>query len=137
MTGFTQEQIDIEALFHATWDSLSPAIPVVHDNESYDPTSSDVTEWVRLVIRPGDAEKKTIATVNSKYRYKGVVFLQVFTRDGVGTGRANEIADIFSAIFRDRIYSNIHFSVPAVTRVGNSNGWFQTNLDCGYYREDI
>lgn len=136
MTGFTQEQLDIETLFHDTWDLLTPAIPVAHDNESYDPVSSDVTEWVRLVVRNGDAEKKNISSANNKYRYKGVIFLQIFTKEGTGSGRANEIADIAAPIFRDKIYSNIHFSVPAVTKVGNSNGWYQVNLNCGFYRED-
>lgn len=134
MTGYVAEQIDIEAAFHSVWDTLDPAIAVAHENESFDPTN--LTEFVRLSIRNADGRQMTIGGGSSKYRYRGVLMIQIFVLEGIGAGRANQIVDIISPIFRSNIISNIHFDVPAVTRMGNVRGWYQINLDTGFYRED-
>lgn len=130
--SFLTEQIDIESYFKSKWSHTS----IAYDNVEFDP--KDETEWVRFVIRNGNARQTSMAHDNPSYRYYGVIYVQIFTRSDIGVGRALKLADYVTVLFRSASVNGIQFKVPSITRVGNmEDSWFQVNVDCPYYREEF
>ncbi len=129
--NFLEEQIEIESYFKDNWSYT----PIAYDNVEFVP--NDFTEWVRFVVRNGNARQTSIAGDNPGFRYYGVIYVQIFTRADTGTGRALELADYVTVLFRSASVNGIQFKTPSITRVGNmEDAWFQINVDCPYYRED-
>lgn len=129
--SFLAEQIAIESYFKDNWTYT----PIAYENVNLNSNSLD--EWVRLTIRPANPQVAGISGSQLMYRYKGVLFIQIFVREGIGSGRAIQFADYVSGLFRSKYVDGIHFGVPAVTRVGSRDSFFQVNVDVGFYREEF
>jgi hypothetical protein len=130
--SFKAEQTDIEQFFRSGW----PYTVIAFDNVEFNPAAYN--EWVRFVIRNGNARQSSIAGNNPGFRYYGVIYVQIFTRASIGTGRALELADFVTGLFRSANVNGIQFKTPSITRVGNmEDSWFQINVDCPYYREEF
>ena len=130
--SFLNEQLDIETYFKEAWKYTA----VAYDRVEFNPTIYD--EWDRFVIRNGNARQSSIAGDNPGFRYYGVIYVQIFTRASIGTGRALQLADYVTALFRSASVNGIQFKTPSITRVGNmEDSWFQVNVDCPYYREEF
>lgn len=130
--GFQQAQATIEQMLADAWQDLTP---IAHENDGFDPRN--VAEWIRITVKESDGKQASCGSVNRLFRYPGVVFIQIFTEAGKGSGRALELADLITPIFRSVIQDNIHFGVPVATRVGPSESWYQVNVDCNFYREEF
>lgn len=127
--GFFEQQSAIEQEFKDNW----PHTPIANDNVQFDPQGME--EWVRLTDL--NAYGKQASLGNSPlYRYGGMVVVQVFTELNTGSARAKQLVDLVTPIFRSKRISGIQFYVPAVTRIGPRDGWYQVNVDCPYYRDE-
>lgn len=73
---------------------------------------------------------------NSKYRYYGVLFVQIFTKPDTGEGLAASAADQVVQLIRDKNIEGVQFYVPTVSGIGVDKGWYQTNVLTEFYRED-
>lgn len=129
--GFQAAQALIETLFATNW----TATPITYDGVSFDPRALE--EWVRIAVREGAGNQASCGSSNVLFRYNGVVFVQIFTKNGLGSGRAKELADLVTPIFRSKVVSGIHYRVPVVTVVGASDAWYQVNVSCEFYREEF
>lgn len=129
--GYQAAQAAIETLFSTNW----PHTQIAYDGKTFDPRS--LSEWVRIAVREADGNQASCGSQNILFRYTGTVFVQVFTVNGKGSGRALELADLVTPIFRSLIVDGIHYKVPVVTRVGSADAWYQVNVSCEYYREEI
>lgn len=129
--GFQAAQSAIETLFNTSWTHTL----IARDGVDFDPRS--LNEWVRFSVREAAANQASIGTQNQLYRYYGVLFVQIFTKNGLGSGRAKELADLVTPIFRSKIVNGIHYRVPVVTTVGPSDAWYQVNVSCEFYREEF
>lgn len=125
-----QEQIDIESYFAPLWTYTTV------EKENVLLNKSNLTEWVRLRVLPASARIASLGA-NALYRYRGIVTVQIYIRDGIGVGRANVLADLVDPLFRSVVLGNIHFGVPEATKMGNRDGWYGLNVDCPYYREEF
>lgn len=129
--GFQSTQALIETLFSSNWS---------HTNISYDGVPFDprlLEEWVRIAVREGSGNQASIGSTNPMFRYNGVIFVQVFTKNSIGSGRALELADLVTPIFRSKFLNGIHYGVPVVARIGPSDAWYQVNVSCEFYREEF
>jgi hypothetical protein len=91
--------------------------------------------WVRPTIQPVDSNRLNLG-LNPKYRFRNILFVQIFTPANIGTAQANLIADELSTLFRDKVYSGIRFFVPQLKPVGTVSGWYQCTFSIEFYRED-
>lgn len=127
--GFFDQQSTIEQAFLTAWTYT----PVAKDNVSFEPQT--LSEYVRLTDLNAYGRRASLGN-NPLYRYGGMVVVQIFTKLNTGSARAKVLADLVTPIFRDRRIGDVQFFVPAVTRVGPRDGWYQVNVDCPYYRDE-
>lgn len=95
----------------------------------------DVSEWVRISIQNASAKQVSLGS-NPMFRYVGILFIQVFIKPDIGSGRALQIADEFTNLFRAKRINGILFLVPEIQRIGISGDWYQTNVSVQFSREE-
>ena len=123
--SYAATKSSIETYFQDNWDQT----PVMFDNGE----SNESGDWVRLVIRNGDAFQASLGD-DPTYRHIGVAIVQIFTATDVGSGRALELADLVYTLFRNKYLDGITFKVPQVKEVPNQSEWFQVNVSTEFYR---
>lgn len=129
--SYLQEKLDIETYFSANW----AYTPVVFENGE----SQEDNDWVRLVINNGRAYQASMGD-NPAFRHYGVVYVMIFTKTNVGSGRALELVDYADALFRNLVLTNLRFKVPQIRRIANNERvnlrpeWLQVNVSTEFYR---
>ena len=120
----------IESRFHNLW-STSDAV-VTYGNLDFQPPNRP---WVRVTVQHG--ETKRAAVWPEFYRTPGVIYTQIFVPANIGARKALELADTASGIWRGQQFSSIHCLAPSVNDVGISNGWYQVNVVCPFYHDEL
>ncbi len=82
------------------------------------------TPWCRVTIRDGDSG---FATAGSTLR-PGVLFVQVFTADGIGDAPARQLASSLAAHLEGWTSGALRLEAATLTNVGPDNGWYQVNV---------
>lgn len=139
MTTFTEAANTIRSHFRAEFHTLEPDVPISFDNVSGLYTAldeivqqstddnGDPAPWVRLNIRPGNAEMVSFGP--RTYRQPGVVMTQVFIPAGTGDERANHIAEAIAGSLRGETVSGVRFGATSAPQfVGPDRNWWQTNV---------
>jgi hypothetical protein len=106
---------------------------VVFENQSQ---GNKVSEWVRVNILNPDSRQISLGN-NPYFRYLGLLIFQIFIKPNVGSGRAMEIADQITALFRGKTISGMTFKPPVINPVGESGGWYQVNVSVNFSREEV
>ncbi|KQN09965.1 hypothetical protein ASE85_03275 [Sphingobium sp. Leaf26] len=115
---------DIHALRGRFLDEWSDLTPVAHD--AAPALSEQADPWVRFSIRPDVSERRAFG---HSYRQYGHVWLQIFVPRAGGDADAYELANAFSAIFRDWSNDHIECETPRTTTIGDDGKkWFQVNV---------
>lgn len=108
---------------------------VAYDNAAFTPPRD--TLWARATILPGSRERAN-AGVPVRYRLPGVLVLQIFDRAELGDGRAIEEVDRLGAVFESVTAGGVVYMTPYLVRVGVDNdGWYQINLNCPWYSDEV
>lgn len=128
--GYATERQTIETRFNTQWASASP---IAWDNVSYTPTTG--TSWVRFSILSGAAFQASLETT-PKYRHTGIIDIGIFTPEDGGTQTARTLADTAAAVFRGWSSGGIVCRAPYITRIGQSDGWYQLNVTVPFYRDE-
>ena len=112
----------------ATELASSPAIPVVFHNMPYD--SSAVTTFVQCLTTFGESNYLTLGNASGTNRINGIVILNIFTPQGVGSGSNYAIGKRLRDLYNRITVSNVIFDSPIGPEVVSSNpeGKFQTQL---------
>lgn len=82
------------------------------------------TPWCRVTIRDGDSG---FATTSSVLR-PGVLFVQVFTDDGIGDAPARQLATSLAAHIEGYVSGALRLEAASLTNVGPDGNWFQVNV---------
>lgn len=135
--SFNDTQTAIEARFKDSWNDLAP---VRWENLEFN--TLEYEEYVALSSVEADGQQITTGSVNYIVRYAGQIVLQIFRKEGTGTGRTGELADAFGDIFRRAQFEFgdsglISCQIPNKLPVGPSDGWYQTNIRVPYYRDIV
>lgn len=85
---------------------------------------ADKTPWCRVTIRDGDSG---FATTASTLR-PGVLFVQVFTADGIGDALARQLASSLAAHLEGWTSGALRLEAATLTNIGPSDGWYQLNV---------
>jgi len=92
------------------------------------------SEWARVTIQGGNGHIASLGN-NPIYRYPGVIIFQIFTKLGIGSGRAVTIADEIDALLKSRRLGSVVFQVPNIQKIGPNNNWYQINVLVDFYSE--
>ena len=113
----------------ATELASSPAIPVVFHNMPYD--SSAVTTFVQCLTSFGESNYLTLGNASGINRVNGIVVLNIFTPQGIGSGDNYTIGKRLRDLYNRITVSDVIFDSPIGPEVIDSptpEGQFQTQL---------
>lgn len=131
--SFATELTAIESRFLTNWNVSDGK--VVYGNLQYNPPSTTSDPWLRLTVQHGETNRASVYP--DHYRNNGVIFTQVFVRSNQGSIEAMALADKVAAIWRGQQFSGIHCLAVSVVDVGISNGWYQVNVVCPFYHDEL
>ena len=108
----------------------SPAIPVVFQNMAYKPTPG--SSWVQCLVSFGAGQYLGQGlTTNSQNRIVGLVVINTFTPQGVGSGDNLTIAKRIRDLYNRVIASGVYFDAatgPEVLASASPEGYLQTQV---------
>ena len=113
----------------ATELASSPAIPVVFHNMPND--SSAVTTFVQCLTSFGESNYLTLGNASGTNRVNGIVVLNIFTPQGIGSGDNYTIGKRLRDLYNRITVSDVIFDSPIGPEVVESptpEGQFQTQL---------
>jgi|TARA_Y100000052_G_scaffold25574_1_gene29264 hypothetical protein len=113
----------------ATELASSPAIPVVFDNMAFDSTAEDT--FVQCQTSFGSGSYLTMGgSANSTNSVVGLVLLNIFTEEGIGSGANYVIGKRLRDLYNNITVSNVIFDSPVGPEVLTSSpeGKFQTQI---------
>ena len=113
----------------ATELALSPAIPVVFHNMSFD--GSAVTTFVQCLTTFGESNYLTVGSASGTNQVNGIVVLNIFTPQGIGSGDNYTIGKRLRDLYNRITVSDVIFDSPIGPEVIDSptpEGQFQTQL---------
>ncbi len=136
----TEARDEILSTFKAAWDadSNSQNIVVFYDDTRKDLSSE--TSWVRISVQHNIGYQATLtsASMNQRWRRKGIVFVQVFTPLGDGMKTNDVLSSIVRNAFEGKTTSkDIIFRNVSIREIGESEKWFQTNVVAEFEYDEI
>lgn len=100
------------------------------DNVNFTPPSQGV--WVRVSIRGGISQIVGMAN-EPCIRENGIIYIQVFDRENVGTFAVKNHADKLALHFKPRQIDKLEWLAPSVSYIGvDTNGFIQYNVSIPY-----
>lgn len=112
-----------ETNISANWTST----PVAYDAIDFDSTAQD--RWIRHTLLTGDSFQSGIPAC---VRHTGIVSIEVFTEQSVGTKPAYDIADSVIGLYQLKNIGGIIFGQGSITRVGYADTIFQLTVFIPY-----
>lgn len=129
----------VETVLNKLFKQVVNGITVFQENVKETPPSPDTSEeYTTFTVNYGAAVKFASQINSGKrsnvYQRVGVATAQIFIPQGVGTGRALEIAELIQAGFQDVEFAGRCLTITDITvlKVGNSGSFYQTNVDIAF-----
>ncbi len=134
---------DVSAAIRLLYEADHAARTTEHDNAPINPP--DDAEWIRFSIKPGDATQVSIGGSASsgqpvRERTMGIAIAQIFTPLGGGDAPAMATAEAIKATFRRTTATvpvTVQFRTPEITFVGRSAKWWQVNVTCPFFSDEV
>lgn len=126
-----------EAIYQAFSTAWGATTPVAFDNEKFDPPSN--APWVRLVVRHLVRQQNSMGGVGSRrWRSNGLVFVQVFVPLNTGIRSSDSLAQTVRTTLEGiQLSGPVWFNDALVREVGESDGWFQTNVEAEFVYDEV
>lgn len=103
------------------------ASKVAFDNEEFEQPSD---EWVRLAVRLDQRAQNTLGkATNRKFRSRGSIFVQCFTRTNTGTSRADTIAKAAGDVFEGEGFSGVDCYASVIRETGPKGKWYMVLVE--------
>lgn len=142
--SLSSERASIEALFFANWNTNTTPVRVdniaglIKGNQRIMEEDS-LTEWCWLSIIPGPADVADMGSSTPRVRYTGMIYVNIFVKEGTGTDRARQIADLAADVFQLQHFDGIRTHVANVVNTGQAktNGLYQITVKFPYVRDEI
>ncbi len=130
------DNLALESYFDTNWSHTDVAwqnVPFNIDKR----VAAGLSEWVRFTVAPGDTVQKSMGAPTNIFRSTGAIIVQIFVRRNVGLARARYLADEVAALFLANRVGSITIKNTSISTVGESGGWFQTNVNCEYSVDNL
>lgn len=120
----------------ATGWTESADLPVEWPNAELNPKPVDKA-WARFSIIEGEATQVDTGATTKRFRNIAVMVIQIFVPLGKGTAETESLVDRIRNNFSGKKYSNVVFRVCKPVTVGKTEAWWQTNVVCPFFFDDI
>jgi len=107
--------------------AAAPGVPLVWENGPVPDEDKIGPIWIDISIRWYGGQTLTIGEV-IQGRHTGVVSVQIFTREGEGTGQADELLDSLTDTLGSRRFGTSHVKFPQRTTPTDHLGWYKVGL---------
>ena len=131
-TSFADAEQKITARYK---DNVPTGLHIAYDNVNDTQIRDNrlIERWTRLTIFGGQSSQAAMGSVLRRYRNNGMVIVQCFTKEGVWTKPAIELADAIAVIFRGVAHDGITYRAPSAEKIGPAGGWYQVNVVVPFY----
>jgi len=116
-------------------DSIGGGLPTQYDNTTTF-SRPENGRWARITVKEGEQRQVSIGSTK-RYRKIGILTVQVFTPIGQGDKDARVVADYIAERFRCVDDADVHFNTPHMEVIGRTEKWWQVNVTCPFYADDI
>ena len=118
----------------AHFDSNTSIGTVIYDNMQEDVPDSGL--WVRFSVGTSFSEQTHCGHEIHMRKY-GDATASIFAPILEGDGAALELVDSIRALFRDVTVGSVVFLQPNVERIGRTERWWQIDVVCPFYYDDV
>lgn len=112
----------------------STGLAVAYDNAPF--TEPADSKWVRFAVLEADSSQVSLGT-GRRFRTPGVAVAQIFVPIQQGDKDALVLADQIKLAFRAQSVGGVVYKTPSLRRVGRTGKWYQINVNCPFYADDI
>lgn len=93
--------------------------------------------WCRFSIIAGQSFQAEISGSLKRFRNLFIMMVQIFAPADTGTAETDRLVARISDAFRGKKFSNVVFKDVTPTQVGKTEGWWQTNVACPFFFDDL
>jgi len=112
------------------------SVVVQYDNDGATEKPNEA-KWINFKVLPAQSALMNLGYGNRRFRTPGVFVAEINVIQGKGLKEAYELADAITTAFRGETYSNIHYRTPYITSVGKFDRFYQVNVSCEFYFDDL
>ncbi|HZL99391.1 MAG TPA: phage tail terminator-like protein [Planctomycetota bacterium] len=135
MTSWQAMADAVRSRFKTLVEDVVP-IPTEYDNHAFTPPAN--APWARWAIQPAVARQLEMGAASARtFRTDGRAVASIFVPEGLGDQAALVVADVVSLAFRAQTASGVTYRSPVVKVLGRSGKWWQVNVECPFYIEDL
>jgi hypothetical protein len=131
--NFKQAEAAVRGYFNTNWNGTThiawPDVDFIPPNET----------WVRFSMKNNVGFQASIGSPsNNLHRREGVVYIQIFQKEGQGSTDARSKADIAADIFMDNALDGVHFHNINARDIGaDGSGWYQWTVSAEFQYDRI
>ncbi len=107
------------------------SLPTQYDNQDFHHPANSL--WARASVRFADS--KTVSL--KRGRKRGILFVQLFYPYGQGDAAPLAMADNIENKFHGVTAGGIVYRTPTSRPVGRSEKWWQVNVECPFYCDNV
>lgn len=111
-------------------------VPHTQDNAPLPENAGRDDLWARITVLPGSSAQASIGS-SPLHRTDSVLSVQLFAQLNRGSGGVGTLAGKVQRKFRSLLVGGLTFRSPSVRRVGRSGEYWQVNVSCPFYHEEI
>jgi hypothetical protein len=128
--------------FYTEWVANAPApTPVIAwQDVPFDPPD-DCASWARVSVRHSDSDIASLGGVGArKWRTEGRVWVQIFTKLGVGRNASDGLVEVAIDVFRGKkvgISPVVRFWDIKPIEIGPEGPWFQQDVSVHFWYDEV
>lgn len=126
---FAQARDEMIAQVNTPWKLANPTLPLLFDDRKGDKPTRGA--WARVSIRHNRGEQETLAGPigNRMFFRDGLITVEVYTPQGDGLSKADELAKICADAFEGKSTPNgVWFRRVRIREIGPDQAWYQVNV---------
>lgn len=100
-------------------------------------TNLETTAWLRVTVNWQTSRSEIVQGATGRWRTRGEMVVSVFVPSDSGADRSGEITDAIVDVYRGLELGDISFTAAEVRRVGASGHWWQVNIHCPFYVDEV
>jgi len=112
------------------------SIDVAYENSPLKLPANESKKWIRVIILWNDQQQVGMGSVR-RWRQEGILVAEIRVPLKQGDSDARELADVITTAFRGVSFNSITFRSPQPRRVGRVGSWWQFNVSCPFYIDEL
>lgn len=97
----------------------------------------ETTQWLRVSFIWSSNRPEVVQGTSGRYRTRGEMIVSVFAPSDTGADDSAETADFIVNAYRGLDLDGIAFETAEIRRAGLSGHWWQVNVHCPFYIDEV